>query len=77
VEPALAHAMIPANRTRYYSAAMFVVVFTLLVVAGLFISMPVEFVPAPVGGTELPGAVPEDELVFIAGVGCSDGALVD
>jgi hypothetical protein len=49
----------------------------LLVVAGLFVSMPAEFVSAPVVGMALVISAPEEELVFIAGGACSAGALVD
>ena len=50
----------------------------LLVVAGLFVSMPAEFVSVPVDGAALVISAPEDELVFIAVGGCcSAGALVD
>jgi hypothetical protein len=62
--------------TDHYGGATFVVVFMLLVLAGLFVSIPAEFMTAPVE-TALVISVPDGELVFNAGGGCSAGALVD
>lgn len=56
---------------------MFVVVFPLFVVAGLFVSMPAECVFIPVDGTALVISAPAGGLAFIAGGGCSAAALVD
>lgn len=55
---------------------MFVVVFMLLVAAGVFVSMPVELVFIPADGTALLISAPAGGVVFMAG-GCSAVALVD
>jgi hypothetical protein len=55
---------------------MFVVVFMLLVVAGVFGSMPAELVFIPADGTALVISEPTGGLARIAGGGCSAAALV-
>ena len=56
---------------------MLVLIFMLLVAAGVFVPMSAEFVLIPVDGTEWLIPVPAGGLAFIAGGGWSAAALVD